>query len=66
MKSFFTFILVVTISFGCSVKPVEVAIITIKGSDSMLQLTENLAEEYMKTQSGYFNIRLWRWDFSRC
>jgi phosphate transport system substrate-binding protein len=52
MKSFFTFILVVTISFGCSVKPVEVAIITIKGSDSMLQLTENLAEEYMKMNTG--------------
>lgn len=52
MKSFFTFILVVTISFGCSVKPVEVAIITIKGSDSMLQLTENLAEEYMKINTG--------------
>ncbi len=52
MKSFFTFILVITISFGCSVKPVEVAIITIKGSDSMLQLTENLAEEYMKMNTG--------------
>jgi phosphate transport system substrate-binding protein len=33
---------------GCSFKPAEVARITIKGSDSMLPLTENLAEEYMK------------------
>lgn len=29
-------------------KPVDVSVITIKGSDSMLQLTEHLAEEYMK------------------
>ena len=33
---------------GCSFKPAEVARITIKGSDSMLPLTEMLAEEYMK------------------
>ena len=39
-------------NFGCTVKPVEVATITIKGSDSMLQLTENLAEEYMKLNPG--------------
>jgi len=38
--------------FGCSVKPVEVAVIKIKGSDSMLQLTETLAEEYMKEHPG--------------
>jgi phosphate transport system substrate-binding protein len=43
---------VILYNFGCSVKPVEVAIITIKGSDSMLQLTENLAEEYMKLNPG--------------
>jgi len=33
---------------GCSFKPNEVSRITIKGSDSMLLLTENLAQEYMK------------------
>jgi len=45
-------LIVILYKFGCSVKPVEVAIITIKGSDSMLQLTENLAEEYMKLNPG--------------
>jgi phosphate transport system substrate-binding protein len=37
---------------GCSVKPLEVSVITIKGSDSMLLLTENLAEEYMRQNPG--------------
>ncbi|MDZ7624074.1 MAG: phosphate ABC transporter substrate-binding protein [Ignavibacteriaceae bacterium] len=37
---------------GCSFKPTEVARITIKGSDSMFQLTELLAEEYMKLYPG--------------
>ena len=48
MKSISIFILLTIIAFGCSFKPVEVARITIKGSDSMLPLTEKLAEEYMK------------------
>ena len=48
MKSFSISILLIIIAFGCSFKPVEVARITIKGSDSMLPLTEKLAEEYMK------------------
>jgi len=33
---------------GCSFKPTENSSIKIKGSDSMLLLTENLANEYMK------------------
>lgn len=37
---------------SCSVKPVEVAKIVIMGSDSMLELTENLAEAYMKNNPG--------------
>lgn len=37
---------------GCSFKPTEVSTITIKGSDSMLLLTENLAQEYMKLNPG--------------
>ena len=48
MKSISMPILLIIIAFGCSFKPVEVARITIKGSDSMLPLTEKLAEEYMK------------------
>lgn len=52
MRFFYHIILFLIILTGCSVKPVEVAIINIKGSDSMLQLTENLAEEYMKLHPG--------------
>jgi len=52
MRLFYHIILVLIILTGCSVKPIEVAIINIKGSDSMLQLTENLAEEYMKLHPG--------------
>lgn len=40
--------LIILFQLGCSFKPAEVARITIKGSDSMLPLTEKLAEEYMK------------------
>ena len=40
------------LTFSCSIKQVDLAVITIKGSDSMLQLTENLAEEYMKINPG--------------
>jgi phosphate transport system substrate-binding protein len=43
---------VLVLLWGCSFKPVEVALIKIKGSDSMLQLTETLAEEYMKLHPG--------------
>ncbi len=52
MKLFSLILLFLLLYFGCSVKPVEVAVIRIKGSDSMLQLTENLAEEYMKLHPG--------------
>jgi phosphate transport system substrate-binding protein len=38
--------------YNCSSKPGEHAVISIKGSDSMLQLTENLAAEYMKHNPG--------------
>lgn len=52
MKNFVVSILILYHLVGCGVKPIEVAVITIKGSDSMLQLTENLAEEYMKLNPG--------------
>lgn len=52
MKNFVVSILIFYHLVGCGVKPTEVAVITIKGSDSMLQLTENLAEEYMKLNPG--------------
>lgn len=48
MKWLFILLFVIYFQLGCSFKPVEVARITIKGSDSMLPLTEKLAEEYMK------------------
>ncbi len=40
------------ILISCSPKPLELAVIRIKGSDTMLKLTENLAEEYMKNHPG--------------
>jgi phosphate transport system substrate-binding protein len=52
MKLLPLILLLLLFDSGCSVKPVEVAVIKIKGSDSMLQLTENLAEEYMKLHPG--------------
>ncbi|MBE0573121.1 MAG: phosphate ABC transporter substrate-binding protein [Ignavibacteriaceae bacterium] len=48
MRWFSVSLLIVLFQLGCSFKPAEVARITIKGSDSMLPLTEKLAEEYMK------------------
>ena len=52
MKSFYALIIILILNSGCSFKPTEVARITIKGSDSMFQLTEKLAEEYMKLYPG--------------
>ena len=37
---------------SCSYKPVDVAVIKIKGSDTMKELTENLAREYMEQHPG--------------
>lgn len=37
---------------SCSPKPQEIAVIKIKGSDTMLKLTENLAKKYMKKNPG--------------
>jgi phosphate transport system substrate-binding protein len=37
---------------SCSPKPQQIAVIKIKGSDTMLELTENLAEAYMKKHPG--------------
>jgi len=48
MKLFIINIFVFLLLFGCSFRMSEVAIIKIKGSDSMFQLTEKLAESYMK------------------
>lgn len=50
-KQIFYFFLLLLI-LGCSFKPTENSSITIKGSDSMLLLTENLAQEYMKLNPG--------------
>lgn len=37
---------------SCSYKPVDVAVIKIKGSDTMKELTENLARKYMEQHPG--------------
>lgn len=52
MRSMLVSASVLLFIFGCSFKPIEEARITIKGSDSMFQLTEKLAEEYMKLYPG--------------
>ena len=52
MKLISIFILSLVIFSSCSYKPVEVAVIKIKGSDTMMELTENLAQEYMKQHPG--------------
>jgi len=49
LSAAFLFVVFLT---SCSVKPVEVAKLVIMGSDSMLELTENLAEVYMKNNPG--------------
>ena len=52
MKYIFYLYLIPLLISACSSKTSELAIITIKGSDSMLQLIENLAEEFMKQNPG--------------
>jgi phosphate transport system substrate-binding protein len=52
MKNIFIIFLLVLIIAGCSPKPIELAAIRIKGSDTMLKLTENLAEAYMTNHPG--------------
>jgi phosphate transport system substrate-binding protein len=52
MRILVVFFLIILFCTGCSVKPVEIAKIVIMGSDSMLELTENLAEAYMKKNPG--------------
>ena len=52
MKSISIFIFSLITFLSCSYKPVEVAVIKIKGSDTMKELTENLAQEYMKQHPG--------------
>jgi phosphate transport system substrate-binding protein len=44
--------LLVVLVYSCSFKPTEENEITIVGSDTMLELTSNLAEEYMKQNNG--------------
>lgn len=51
MKKYVT-VLFLLILFGCSATRVDVAIIRIKGSDTMLLLTQMLAEEYMRNNPG--------------
>ena len=45
---FFTLITIIS----CSYKPTDVAVIKIKGSDTMKELTKNLAREYMEQHPG--------------
>ena len=45
-------ILVLSLLIGCSAPPYKIGKIKIKGSDTMLNLTRLLAEEYMKTNPG--------------
>jgi phosphate transport system substrate-binding protein len=52
MRLLVILILFVLLLTNCSIKPVDVAKIVITGSDSMLELTENLAEAYMKKYPG--------------
>lgn len=53
-KNIFTPLFIVIILFynSCSFKPMQGNIIRITGSDTMLELTTNLAEEYMKEYPG--------------
>ncbi len=50
-KIFFPLLIIVFIN-ACSSSQTNVAVIKIKGSDTMLNLTEYLAEEYMKNNAG--------------
>lgn len=52
MKQLLLLILQISFIAGCSSRIGDNVVITIKGSDSMLQLTENLANEYMNKNSG--------------
>lgn len=53
MKFFLYISFIVLIGFGgCTFSPNKFAVITIKGSDTMLQLMEVLAQEYMKANPG--------------
>jgi phosphate transport system substrate-binding protein len=52
MKKFFLIIVVVFFLVGCSAETYKVSKIVIKGSDTMLPLTEMLAEEYMRNNPG--------------
>jgi phosphate transport system substrate-binding protein len=45
-------ILILLFAPSCSFKPEETSVIKIKGSDTMLRLTERLAEEFMKQHPG--------------
>ena len=59
--SFALFLLILS----CSYKPSEKKEIKIVGSDTMLELTLNLAEQFMKENPGYFDHSLWRWNSNR-
>ena len=52
MKKLSIIFLTLITFISCSYKPTEVAVIRIKGSDTMKELTENLAQEYMKQHPG--------------
>ena len=53
MKILFQFLLIVILFvYGCTPMINNTTVIKIKGSDSMLNLTENLAKEYMNKNNG--------------
>ena len=45
-------VILALILISCNPKPQTTAVINIKGSDTMLKLTENLANEFMKINPG--------------
>jgi phosphate transport system substrate-binding protein len=51
-KKILLLLLILLSHYSCSTKPIETAVIRIKGSDTMLHLTEQLAKEYMKLNPG--------------
>lgn len=52
MKKLLTIVSLILINLSCAEKPLNVAKLHIKGSDTMYQLTRHLAEEYMKHNPG--------------
>ncbi|MGD8305346.1 MAG: substrate-binding domain-containing protein, partial [Ignavibacteria bacterium] len=52
MRCALIYILILILLTSCSIKQRQVAVITIKGSDTMLELTQTLARRYMEENPG--------------